>query len=163
MYYFDLPPPAMPTQHHRSTVTVPTRTPSPTSHTTFKPWNNVHWNMNNVVLKKTIKCLLLEYMYNTHIFIWSICKICDVNPTWKLDPVGSTVRYEMMKLCTGSVWYSKCCYLVVLSRYKVALDNSWWHWVRKGHLCLHLLKQDKVNTADFAFIFLIILLISQNK
>ena len=22
----------------------------------------------------------------------------------KLDPVGSTVRYEMMKLCTGSVW-----------------------------------------------------------
>merc|ERR1712012_1145057 len=41
--------PAMPTQHHRSTVTDPTRTPSPTSHTTFKPWNNVHWNMNNVV------------------------------------------------------------------------------------------------------------------
>ena len=93
----------MPTQHHRSTVTVPTRTPSPTSHTTFKPWNNVHWNMNNVVLKKKIKCLLLEYMYNTHIFIWLICKICDVNPTWKLDPVGSTVRYKMMKLCTGSV------------------------------------------------------------
>ena len=23
--------------------------------------------------------------------------------TLKLDPVGSTVRYEMMKLCTGSV------------------------------------------------------------
>ena len=22
----------------------------------------------------------------------------------KLDPVGSTVRYEMMKLCTGSVY-----------------------------------------------------------
>merc|ERR1712107_858303 len=54
---------AMPTQHHRSTVTVPTRTPSPTSHTTFKPWD-----MDNVVLKKKIKCLLLEYMYNTHIF-----------------------------------------------------------------------------------------------
>merc|ERR1712107_880734 len=38
---------AMPTQHHRSTVTVPTRTPSPTSHTTFKPFD-----MDNVVLKK---------------------------------------------------------------------------------------------------------------
>ena len=26
-----------------------------------------------------------------------------VNPSYqKLDPVGSTVRYEMMKLCTGS-------------------------------------------------------------
>ena len=24
-------------------------------------------------------------------------------PKEKLDPVGSTVRYEMMKLCTGSV------------------------------------------------------------
>ena len=27
----------------------------------------------------------------------------------KLDPVGSTVRYEVMKLCTVSVWGSKQC------------------------------------------------------
>ena len=26
-----------------------------------------------------------------------------VKPVKKLDPVGSTVRYEMMKLCTGTV------------------------------------------------------------
>ena len=30
----------------------------------------------------------------------------------KLDPVGSTVRYEVMKLCNG-------CYLAVLSHYEV--------------------------------------------
>ena len=27
----------------------------------------------------------------------------EVQVVVKLDPVGSTVRYEMMKLCTGSV------------------------------------------------------------
>ena len=27
-----------------------------------------------------------------------------VENSWQLDPVGSTVRYEMMKLCTGSEW-----------------------------------------------------------
>ena len=27
----------------------------------------------------------------------------QVGMEMKLDPVGSTVRYEMMKLCTGSV------------------------------------------------------------
>ena len=35
-----------------------------------------------------------------------------------LDPVGSTVRYEMMKLCTGSVKDSGGWYLVVLRQYK---------------------------------------------
>ena len=27
----------------------------------------------------------------------------ETDCSFKLDPVGSTVRYEMMKLCTGSV------------------------------------------------------------
>ena len=31
-----------------------------------------------------------------------ICKQIGMNVN-KLDPVGSTVRYEMIKLCTGSV------------------------------------------------------------
>ena len=33
----------------------------------------------------------------------------------KLDPVGSTVRYEVMKLCNG--WY-----LAVLCHYEVVID-----------------------------------------
>ena len=32
-----------------------------------------------------------------------IPEIRDWEGNEKLDPVGSTVRYEMMKLCTGSV------------------------------------------------------------
>ena len=39
----------------------------------------------------------------------------------ELDPVGSTVRYEIMKLCTGSVKDSNGRYLMVLSQYKVVL------------------------------------------
>ena len=35
----------------------------------------------------------------------------------KLDPVGSTVRYEMMKLCTGSV-------LDTMSRWQLVLDDT---------------------------------------
>ena len=31
------------------------------------------------------------------------CFFLKVQKQLKLDPVGSTVRYEMMKLCTGSV------------------------------------------------------------
>ena len=34
----------------------------------------------------------------------------------KLDPVGSTVRYEVMRLCTGSVYDSNGRHLVVLSQ-----------------------------------------------
>ena len=30
-------------------------------------------------------------------------EVVDMKTKVKLDPVGSTVRYEMMKLCTGSV------------------------------------------------------------
>ena len=41
-----------------------------------------------------------------------------------LDPVGSTVGYDIMKLCTGSEWYSNGCYLVLLSQYKVVMVNS---------------------------------------
>ena len=50
---------------------------------------------------------------------WSILLIRD-------PVVGSTVRYEMMKLCTESVWY-----LVVLSQYGMILANSWWPSVRE--------------------------------
>ena len=37
--------------------------------------------------------------------------------TCKLDPVGSTVRYEMMELCTGSE--------------KDKIVGTWWYWVSK--------------------------------
>ena len=45
-------------------------------------------------------------------------------PNWntKLDPVGSTVRYEVMKLCSGSVKDSNGWYLVVMRQYKVIID-----------------------------------------
>ena len=36
--------------------------------------------------------------------------------SYQLDPVGSTVRYEMMKQCSGSVQGSNGWYLVVLSQ-----------------------------------------------
>ena len=42
----------------------------------------------------------------------------------KLDPGGSTVRYEVMKLCTGSVKDSNGWYLVVLNQYKAVPVNS---------------------------------------
>ena len=43
-----------------------------------------------------------------HLVVLSLCQrwqMADnkITPTMKLDPVGSTVRYEVMKLCTGSV------------------------------------------------------------
>ena len=37
----------------------------------------------------------------------------------ELDPVGSIVRYEVMKLCTESVWHSNG--LVVLIQYRAVL------------------------------------------
>ena len=40
----------------------------------------------------------LQSFMKKKVVIKSICMNDD-----KLDPVGSTVRYEMMKLCTGSV------------------------------------------------------------
>ena len=36
----------------------------------------------------------------------------------KLDPVGSTVRYEVVELCTGTLWDNNGCYLAVLSQYE---------------------------------------------
>ena len=44
------------------------------------------------------------------------------NGKYKVDPVGLTVRYEMM--FTGSVKDSNSCYLVVLSQYKADNQNE---------------------------------------
>ena len=49
----------------------------------------------------------------------------------KLDPDGSTVRYEVMKLCTGSLG-SNGWYLVVLVQYRAVPVDS---------LCLYILKK----------------------
>ena len=43
--------------------------------------------------------------------------------TCKLDPIGSTVRYEMMELCTGSE--------------KDKIVGTWWYWVSKRRYCLN--------------------------
>ena len=39
----------------------------------------------------------------------------------KLDPVGSTVRYEVVELCTGTLWDNNGCYLAVLSQYEALI------------------------------------------
>ena len=50
-----------------------------------------------------IQSLLYFHFYDTlHIRAIAL-KDCQEEMVAKLDPVGSTVRYEMMKLCTGSV------------------------------------------------------------
>ena len=41
-----------------------------------------------------------DYLQSSHLRFRAIWESFQ---RWKLDPVGSTVRYEMMKLCTGSV------------------------------------------------------------
>ena len=41
---------------------------------------------------------------------------------YKRDPVVSTVRYEAIKLCTGSVQDSNGWYLAVLSQYEAVID-----------------------------------------
>ena len=67
------------------------------------------------------------------------CHTCDLwhsdtpNVQVQLDPVGSTVRYEMMKLCTGCIRHYEA----------VAVDN-WWYWVSRGHLCLYILRKVKI-------------------
>ena len=57
--------------------------------------------------------MLLVLSYNKFLFLITVSKAVQ-----KLDPVGSTVRYEMMKLCTGSAKDSSGWYLVVLRQYK---------------------------------------------
>ena len=52
----------------------------------------------------------------------SPCDVGQLPLAQKLDPVGSTVRYEVMKLCTGSVLDSNGQYLAVLSQYEAVID-----------------------------------------
>ena len=52
----------------------------------------------------------------------------------KTDPVGSTVRYEMMNyrvIPVGAYWYwviygDTVWYLVVLGHHKLVLFDTWW-------------------------------------
>ena len=44
---------------------------------------------------------LIQLILMSLVSFWKHPKTCVHG---ELDPVGSTVRYEMMKLCTGSVW-----------------------------------------------------------
>ena len=51
----------------------------------------------------------------------------------QLDPVGLTMRCEMMRLYPGSVKSSNCRFLVVLGLHRR-------YWVSLGPICLHILK-----------------------
>ena len=54
-------------------------------------------NLDNA-LSQIISNLLVKESWKL-----SVEKLTSQKLAYKLDPVGSTVRYEMMKLCTGSV------------------------------------------------------------
>ena len=47
---------------------------------------------------------------------WFCTKLAFCKRTRKLDPVDSTVRYEVMKLCTGALRDNNSLYVVVLSQ-----------------------------------------------
>ena len=46
----------------------------------------------------------------------SPCDVGQLPLAQKLDPVGSTVRYEVMKLCTGSVYD-------IMRRWQLVIDD----------------------------------------
>ena len=54
----------------------------------------------------------------------------------KLDPVGSTVRDEVMKLCRG----------VSIGHYEAVAVGNWWYWVSRGHLYLYILHRLEIWT-----------------
>jgi len=57
-----------------------------------------------ITIKTTITTVMVEY--TNKLLYLSLCFKNDaemINTKSQLDPVGSTVRYEMMKLCTGSL------------------------------------------------------------
>ena len=45
-------------------------------------------------------------------------EVVDMKTKVKLDPVGSTVRYEMMKLCTGSAKDT-----IAMRRWQLVIDE----------------------------------------
>ena len=55
----------------------------------------------------------------------------------KLDPVDSTVRYEMMKLCV---------YWVSIGHYEAVAVGNWWYWVSRGHLYRYILLKEEIWT-----------------
>ena len=54
-----------------------------------------------VALNPGLATDLFDLNFKIIVFAWKCERIYVVKK--KLDPVGSTVRYEMTKLCTGSV------------------------------------------------------------
>ena len=68
--------------------------------------------------KRTIQILVLA-ITNTTIILISAEMITQCKN--KLDPVGSTVRYEVVELCTGTLWDNNGCYLAVLSQYEALI------------------------------------------
>ena len=61
--------------------------------------------------------VVVNYYYDR-----TCCNYHIVRPIAKLDPVGSIVHYEVMRLCTGPVYDSNGWYLVVLSQYEAVIE-----------------------------------------
>ena len=59
----------------------------------------------------------------------------------KLDPVSLTVRYEVIKLFTGSLQDSN---LMVLRLHRAVTVDSWWYLISLGLVCLYILKQVEI-------------------
>ena len=59
--------------------------------------------LSTLTLKSSFLAFWEQFFWSTHQSYFKICLMFSHVSDFKLDPVGSTVRYEMMKLFTGSV------------------------------------------------------------
>ena len=57
-------------------------------------------------------------------------------------------RYWLVFGGTGSVWGTTGWYLVILVQYKLVLFGIKWNLVKKGLLCLYILKKLMVTSTD---------------
>ena len=70
----------------------------------------------DIIHFKTVSCKVANILFfHLHLLWFDI----HTNFYQELDPVGSTVRYKVIKLI-------------------------WWYWVSRGHLCLYILRKVKI-------------------
>ena len=98
--------------------------PSPTSSPKIKPncrfisnhsrYNSIGPQFNSI----RENCAQINFNPNQIFSLKVHIKIVSINEKDELDPVGSAVRFEVVKLFTASVWDSNGWYLVVLVQYE---------------------------------------------
>ena len=69
----------------------------------------------------------------------------DIDIWWYWVNIG---WYWLVFGGTGSVWGSTGCYLVILGQYNLVLFGIKWYWVKKGLLCLYILKKLMVTSTN---------------